>query len=119
MAISEKQLQKDIKRIWVRTQKQLKALGKEAVVLAHKGEQEVVRAAKMGRIQIDVLNIKRKQDRIHQEIGRRIVALSRKGKLELPSIKTQVERSVKLSRQIRSREINLKKARKPSSKKSR
>jgi len=106
MPKQEREFQKEVKKIWGTTQARLKVLGREAALLARKGEQQMARAARIGRIQIDVLSIKRKRDIVHQEIGRLIVELSRQKKDEidsLPGIRPRVARSAALARQLSTR----------------
>ncbi|MBI2870203.1 MAG: hypothetical protein HYY14_00665 [Candidatus Omnitrophica bacterium] len=104
MPTKEQDLQKEILKIWEAARKRLRVLGGEALVLARKGEKEIARAARIGRLQFDVLGIKRRQDQVHQEIGRRVVELSQKGEVEIPGLKSYLARAAQLNREIRTHE---------------
>jgi len=103
--------QKEMKQAWAATQKHLKVWQKEATRLAVQGEKELVRTAKLGRIQLDVLAARRKQDQIHREIGKQVLELKRKGKIDPPELKALFARATGISKQIKSKEAAFKRAR--------
>jgi len=96
----EVDVQKEIKKIWGDTKKNLLRLGQETVKLAKKGEREIIRASRIGRIQLDILGIKRRREILHQQIGAKVVALDKEGKVDIGGLKPLCKKALELDRQI-------------------
>jgi hypothetical protein len=111
MAIHDDKFQKDLKKFWKGSLKNLKIWQKEAAKLTRKGEKELTLAAKVGRAHLDVLNNKRKRDQVYQQIGERVVDLNQKGKVSPPELDSLISRASDFSKKIHSKEAALKKAR--------
>lgn len=65
----------DFKKEWERTKKQLVKLGKEATELAHKGEKEIIKISKKGKLHIDKTALNLKKERLYYSIGKEYVGL--------------------------------------------
>ena len=97
----EVDVQKEIKKIWGDTKKNLLRLGQETVKLARKGEKEIIRASKIGKIQLDILGIKRRREILHQQIGAKVVALDKEGKIDIGGLKPLCKKVLELDLQIK------------------
>ena len=73
MAKVKKITQEDIKKLFERTKKSLQQLGKETSTWMKKGEVELSRISKIGRLEIDVVNLNMKKERLFRDIGKRMV----------------------------------------------
>ncbi|MFT7538701.1 MAG: hypothetical protein ACI9F2_000852 [Lysobacterales bacterium] len=65
----------DYKKEWEKTKVQLLKFGKEATVLAKKGEEELVKFSKKSKIQIDSTAAGLKIEKLYYVIGKEYVAL--------------------------------------------
>ncbi len=66
----------DFKKDWERTKKQLNQFGKEALVLAKKGEQEFVKFSHRGKLHLDSTTIDLKREQLYYLIGKEYVKAS-------------------------------------------
>ena len=82
MAI-DKETQKNVQEIWEKTKGALKKFGQETAVLAKKGEVEIVKATKAGKMQIDILTQKNKRDQLFRQIGKKAHELFTDGKTDI------------------------------------
>ncbi len=114
----ELEVQKEIKKIWDRTKKNLLKLGQETVKLAKKGEKEIVRASKIGRLQLDILGIKRKREILCRQIGAKVVVLDAEGKIDVGGLKALCNQVRGLDSQIKKKEKEVTGAKKGKKKKS-
>jgi len=102
----------DFKREWEKTKKQLVQFSKEAAVLAKKGEDEIVKFSKKGKLQLDSTAIGLKMERMYYLIGKEYAKLKspsnptvklkklvdqiRKLEKEKSSLKGKIKRSSKV-----------------------
>ena len=116
--VKELDIQKEIKKIWDQTKKNLLKLSQETVKLAKKGEKEIVRASKIGKLQLDILGIKRKREILCRQIGMKVVALDTKGKIDVSELKSFCNQVRGLDSQIKKKEKEVAGAKKGKRKKS-
>ena len=75
MAKSKKITQEDLKALFDKTKKRLNDLGKETGVWIKKGEVEISRLSKMGKLEIDTVNLTIKRDQLYKAIGKKVIEL--------------------------------------------
>lgn len=71
--------QYDLKKEWPKIKEKLIAMSKEAVVLAKKGEEQLVTFSKQGRLRIDSTALSLKKDRLFVRIGKVYVKFQKDG----------------------------------------
>jgi len=90
----------DLKKEWERAKKQLIAFSKEATVLAKKGEKELAKISKKGKLQIDSSAAALKKEHLFYLIGREYIKAKCPGKksakmkklvLDLEKINTEIK----------------------------
>lgn len=65
--------QYDLKKEWPKIKKQLIQVSKEALTLAKKGEKEVIRISKQGKLHIDATALTLKKEHLYHIIGKEYV----------------------------------------------
>ena len=93
-------VQKQAKKIWKQTSQRLSKLGHETIKLARRGEKEVVRASEIGGLQLDIVGINLRKEKLYRDIGKKVVELNYKRKMNIPAIKN-------FSNQVRSLDLLL------------
>lgn len=73
----KKDFGKNIEQIWQQTQKQLRKMANEAMVLTKKGERQLRSLTEKGKIQTEILILKTKREQLYYRVGK-LVATSRK-----------------------------------------
>ena len=63
----------DIKKEWPKIKKQLLEMSQEALVLAKKGEEQIVEFSKKGKLQLDSATVKVKKESLYHKIGKAYV----------------------------------------------
>jgi hypothetical protein len=63
----------DLKKEWENTKKQLQQFSREAIVLAHKGEEELVKFSRKGKLHLDSTAIGLKMEHLYHLIGKEYV----------------------------------------------
>lgn len=106
-------IQKEAAKIWEQAKKSLKELGQSTVTLAQKGEKEVVKASKIGKLQLDVVSLSLKKENVFRQVGKKICDAHVK-KTDLQSVKLTALLSQfdKLNNQIKSKKSQISKIRK-------
>ena len=87
MAKSKKIDQKDLKALFDKTKERLQAIGKETGVWLKKGEVELSRLSKIGRLEIDAVNLGIKRDKLFKNIGKRVVEQNFDNNLHDPALR--------------------------------
>jgi len=98
-----KKKKEKIEKLWKQAKQSLSKLSQETIKLAKKGEKEIVRATKVGKIHLEILNLKRKKDTLYQQIGEKVVVLQRENKIDAPGLKTFCSKVDSLEGQIKSK----------------
>jgi len=114
MQKSKKKKEK-IEKLWKQAKQSLSRLSQESIKLAKRGEKEIVRATKIGKIHLEILNLKRKRDSLYQQIGEKVVVLQRENKIDAPGLKTFCSKVDSLESQIKSKKATVSKIKKPKS----
>lgn len=114
MQKSKKKKEK-IENLWKQAKQSLSRLSQESIKLAKRGEKEIVRATKIGKIHLEILNLKRKKDTLYQQIGEKVVVLQRENKIDAPGLKTFCSKVDSLESQIKSKKAAASKIKKSKS----
>ena len=110
-----KKKKEKIERLWKQAKQSLSKLSQESIKLAKRGEKEIVRATKIGKIHLEILNLKRKKDSLYQQIGEKVVELQRENKIDAPGLKTFCSKVDSLEDQIKTKKAAASKIKKPKS----
>jgi hypothetical protein len=73
MAKKKKITQEDFKKFFGDAKTRLQQLGKETSIWMKKGEVELSRLSKIGKLEVDIVNLRIKKEKLFRNIGRRIV----------------------------------------------
>jgi hypothetical protein len=99
----------DFQKEWPKIRKQLQDIGREAAKLAHKGEEELVKISKKGKMRLDATSINLKREKLYYELGKTYAKEGFPG-AGSPALKKIVGEIEKLESQSRSLKRKLKKA---------
>ena len=73
MAKKKNVTQEDLKQLFEKAKTSLQQLGKETGTWLKKGEAELSRLSKIGKLELDVVNLSVKRDKVFKDIGRKVV----------------------------------------------
>ena len=73
MAKAKRNTQDDLNKFFAKAKKNLQRLGKETRVWMKKGETELSRLSKIGRLEIDVVTLRMEKEKLFKDIGKRVV----------------------------------------------
>jgi len=84
----------DFSKEWAKTKKQLESLSKETIILAKKGEEELVKFSKKGKLHLDSTAISLKIERLYYMIGKEYVKTksSNRSSAKLESLISQINK---------------------------
>ncbi|MFH1046651.1 MAG: hypothetical protein V1727_06805 [Candidatus Omnitrophota bacterium] len=106
-------LQKEIAKIWEQAKENLKELGQNTLTLAQKGEQEVVRASKVGKLQLDIVSLNLKKENVFRLVGKKIYeAHGKKEELQDIKVTSLLSQLNNLNNQIRGKKAQIAKLKK-------
>ena len=88
----KKDFQTDFKKFMEQAKEKFGEISREVGILAKKGEKEVVKVSKRGRLQFDIMGISMQKEKIYYDIGKKIVSLNAKKKLEMPEIELYLKK---------------------------
>ncbi len=101
-------VQKEVSKIWQQAKQNLKDLGHKTMKLAQKGEKEVVRASKIGKLQLDVVSINLKKENIFRQAGKKVYQQhSKKGEVKSAKLTSLFNQADKLNQQIKSKKAKI------------
>ena len=104
---------KEVAEIWEQAKEKLRELGQKTVKLAQKGEVEVVRASKVGKLQLDIVSINLKKENVFRQIGKKSYEMYSKNKqIELAKLTSLFSQVNKLEHQIRAKKAKIAKLKK-------
>jgi len=84
--------QEDVRKLFAKTKKRLRELGKETGVWIKKGEAELSRISKMGKLELDIVNLNLKKDKLLKDIGKRVVEQGLSEKIDDAALKSMSEK---------------------------
>lgn len=104
---------KEVAKIWQEAKENLKALGKRTLKLAQKGEEEVVRASKIGKLQLDIVSANLKKENLFRQTGKKVYEMhSKKGEIASARLTSFFNQTDKLNQQIKAKKTKIAKLRK-------
>ena len=86
MAKAKKITQDELKKFFEKTKGTLQKLKKETGVWMKKGEAELSRLSKIGKLEIDVVNLNMKREKLFKDIGKRVAEFSLKEEINNSAI---------------------------------
>ena len=101
--IDLKDIQGRLNEAFKKTGAYLETMGKEAKVLAKRGENEFVKVSKMGKAQIEILSLSIKKEQLYRQIGKRVWELSTKGKLTTEKLDSFCKDLAEINKKVRSK----------------
>ena len=110
MEKSSKKSQEDLKKLLEGMKKRLQKLGKETGVWIKKGEIEISRFSKMGKLELDIVNLNMKKEKLFKDIGRRIVERGLSNEINDPVIKNMCNETKAIMNQSRKKRSEISKA---------
>lgn len=78
--------QKDWSKMLEQARKNLQKFGKEASIWAKKGEKGLVKASKVGKLQLDIAGINLQKEKIYYEVGKKVSKLKSNVKSDIPGL---------------------------------
>lgn len=113
MAKKKVDIQKEVTKIWQEAKENLRALGQKTMKLAQKGEVEVVRASRIGKLQLDIVSINLKKENTFRQIGKKVVEMNaKKGEIKPERLISLFNYVEKIDRQIKSKKAQIAKLKK-------
>jgi len=101
---------KEVTKIWEEAKKSLKELGRKTIKLAQKGEKEVVRASKIGKLQLDIVSLKLKKENIFRQVGKKVCEMHcKKGSVKSTKLVSSFNQIKKLNQQIKAKKAKISK----------
>ena len=94
--IKKEDYQKNFNHILVQAKDGLKKFGKELNILARKSEKEIVKASKTGKIQLDIMGLTVRKEKLYYDIGKKAASLNAKKSLEIPELESYWKRMERL-----------------------
>lgn len=108
MAKRKTDISKEVAKIWQEAKENLKALGQRTIKLAQKGEEEVRRASKVGKLQLDIVSVNLKKENIFRQAGKKAYEIhSRKSEIEPAKLTSLFNQVDKLNRQIKTKKAQI------------
>jgi len=101
-----KKAQHDFKKDWEKTREQLIKFGKEATIIAKKGEDELLKFSKKSKLYMDSTALNLKKEKLYYMIGKEYV--NAKNPLESTKLKKLAEEVNKANRQQQALKSKLK-----------
>lgn len=78
--------QKELSKLLDQAKVKFQKIGKEMGVLAKKSEKEIVKASRAGKIQLDLLGLNVRKEKLYYDIGKKAAALNAKSKLNISEL---------------------------------
>jgi len=73
--MSKSEFQNEMSKLMGQLKGNLQKLSKDAGVFAKKGEKELVRASKIGKIQLDIMGLNVQKEKIYYDMGKKIASI--------------------------------------------
>ena len=112
MAAKKENFQKDFNRFLGQTKKTFTQLGKELNILVRRGEKEIVKASKSGKIRLDIVSLNVQKEKLYYDIGKKVFSLNAKKKLDMPELEPYWKKVRKIETDARKKKRELSRARK-------
>ena len=107
MVAKTRGFQKDVNRFLGQAKKRFTEFGKDFNILARKGEKEIVKASKAGKIQLDIVGLNVQKEKLYYDIGKKVTSLNAKKELEIPELVPYWKKMRKIEAGARKRKRDL------------
>ena len=107
MTAKKKDFQKDMNQFLEQAKEKLKRFGEEVGVLARKSEKEIVKASKASRIQLDIVGLGVKKEKLYYDIGKKAASLNAKEPLNIPELDSYWKKLEKINQDSRKKKSDL------------
>ena len=108
MAKKKMDISKEVAKIWQEAKENLKALAQRTIKLAQKGEKEVVRASRVGKLQLDIVSINLRKENVFRQVGKKAYEIhSRKSEIEPAKLTSLFNQVDKLNQQIKAKKAQI------------
>lgn len=112
MAKPKKISQDELKIFFEKAKKRLQHLGKETKVWMKKGEIELSRLSKIGRLEFDVVNLNLKKEKLFRDIGKRVVESEISKEISDATIKNMCDKASSIINESKKKESEISKIKK-------
>lgn len=93
MAKTKNITQDELKKLFEKAKDGLRQLGKETSVWMKKGEIELSRISKIGKLELDIVGLNMKKEKLFRDIGRRVIELDLGEKIGDQAIRDMSDRA--------------------------
>jgi len=101
--MAKKDFHKEMNKVMNELKANFKRFGKDATIIARKGEKEIVKASKIGRVQLDIMSLNVQKEKIYYEMGKRIASIRKEKEKIKELIKPYLEKLRRIETSIRSK----------------
>jgi len=107
MAKKKHDLQKDFHNFLEQSRQRFGEFSKELGVLAKRGEKEVVKASRIGKLQLDIVSLNMQKEKLYYEIGKKVASLNARKKVGITELEPYWKRMRKIETDRRKRKQEL------------
>lgn len=113
--IDIKKIRAEAKKFLKKAGGRLKEIGDQTAVLAKRGERELTKITKVGRVEVDILGLSLKKNQLFYELGKEVYKLNSRGKLTVKNLKKlcgkieQIEKNLKTKKRAAAKYLKKKK----------
>ncbi|NQT21840.1 MAG: hypothetical protein HQ579_00195 [Candidatus Omnitrophica bacterium] len=101
--MAKKDFHNEMNKVMKQLKANFKRFGKDASIFAKKGEKEIVKASKIGRVQLDIISLNIQKEKLYYEIGKKVAALRTGGEKAAIAVKPYLQKLRKIETNIRSK----------------
>ena len=101
--INIKKIKGEVKGILVKAKVGLKKMRKETAIFAKRSEKELAKIAKVGKIEMGILSLNIKKNRLYHELGKKVYLLYARGKLTTRNLKNLCNKIERIEKDLKAR----------------
>lgn len=103
----------EVAKIWQEAKNNLRILSERTLSLAQKGEKELVKASRIGKLQLNIVTMNLKKENIFRELGKKTYAMHvEKNQVEPAKLTVLFSQIDKLDQQIKAKKAQITKIKK-------
>ncbi len=99
----KKDFQEEMNKLMGQLKQNLKKFGKDAGIFAKKGEKGLVKASKIGRLQLDIISFNMQKEKLYYDMGKKIASLRSSKEISTAVIKPYLQKIRKIETRVRNR----------------
>ncbi|MFH1245902.1 MAG: hypothetical protein V1662_05380 [Candidatus Omnitrophota bacterium] len=104
---------KEVAKIWQEAKNNLRILSERTLSLAQKGEKELVRASRIGKLQLNIVSMNLKKENAFRELGKKTYAMHiENNQVETANLTALFSQINKLDQQIKAKKTQITKIKK-------